>query len=642
MCSWPDFPIITILRILNIRKGKFMKKNVMQYILYAAAALLLIGGGIVIAVMLLGKTPAEDIVLNDMQIVLPAEASAVEQTAATELQTYMKKIIGVEMEIVTETGSEDVACIYVGATDFASDNKVTFPDNEFGEGWAIKVVDGSLVLTGGNTRGSLYAVYHFLEDVMGVRWWNYWEETVPEMDEAKIAGDYNVSAVPELLYRDIHPGKKATSQTNTFCVKNRLNGDSTNSPIEYGGEEYYGKPAHVHTFNRYFTEADYQAHPEWFALYNGGRISYGQMCLTNEELVEEFTNRVLKSIAESYATADAQGINRPRYFDVSPNDLPEHCTCTACYASQQEHGKSGDLLIFVNKIAEAVAEWYPEVYIETLAYAEYNDAPLDDTRPADNVVIRLADSDMDVLHGLDHYNNENMLKRVKDWQAICAEGQLQIWDYVVFYGDTGLAPTMYSYSETFKLMADIGVNGYFGEQEDPISTDMWDMKYWMLAKLAEDPYQDEDALIDDFVYGYYGEAGTYIRQYLDLVTAKAEASSSYWRFSANTISPRWLTVEDVIAANEYFEQAFAAAEGDSDLMRRVRLARCALDRVIFNNYEDYAEKAADKGIAFDLDQKEICQRIVDCLTEQIAMRGDYDYEASTNLDAYKRKLQSLS
>ncbi len=621
-----------------------MKKKATLFLLLAAAALL-VAAAVIVVVMMPPKEepkpPVDDLVLDTMQIVLPAETTALEQSAATELQTYVKRMSGTDLEIVTEGSAEIASGIYIGATEFASTNEVTYPDNEFGEGWAIKAVGKNLILTGSENRGPLYAVYHLLEDSLGVRWWNYWEESVPLLDEARVPGDYDESGVPAMAYRDVYGGPVAFWEDNLFCVRNRLNGDSSNAPLEYGGEEYFGKPAHVHTFNRYFSKADFDAHPEWFAYYNGARISYGQLCLSNEELVLEFTNRVLKSISESYAVADAEGKKRPILFDVSANDLPEFCSCDSCYASQQEHGKSGDLLIFVNKIAQGVAQYFPEVYIETLAYWQYVDAPLDDTKPAENVIIRLADTDMDVLHGLNHFNNEKTLERFQAWTELCSENQLYIWDYIVFYGNAGLAPTAYKFPENFKIMADMGINGYFGEQERCIGTDMWDMKFWMLAKLCEDPYQDADTLINDFVYGYYGEAGTYVRQYLDLVSAKAAESSAYWTFGANTLSPRWLTVEDVVASDDYFKQAFAAAEGNDTLLMRLRLARNALDRVVFTNFEDYVEKAQEQGVAFNLDQKEICQRIVDCLTEQVEMRGEYDAEGAAMLDEYKLQLANL-
>lgn len=585
--------------------------------------------------------PVDDLVLDTMQIVLPAEHTDLEMTAATELQTYVQKMTGTTLEIVTEGSAEVPSGIYIGATNFAADNEVTYPNNQFEEGWAIKAVDKNLILTGGKLRGTLYAVYHLLEDSLGVRWWNYWEEYVPVLDEARVAGNYDESGVPFFDYRDVYGGGVAFWEDNLFCVRNRLNGDSSNAPLVYGGEESFGLPAHVHTFNRYFSQSDYNAHPEWFAYYNGARISYGQLCLSNEELVMEFTNRVLRSISDSFAQADFAGSARPIIYDVSANDLPEFCCCNACYESQKTHGKSGDLLIFVNKIAENVAKVYPEVYIETLAYWQYMDAPLDDTKPADNVIIRLADTGMDILHDLEHFNNEKVKQRIQNWTELCADGQLYIWDYIVFYGNQGIAPTMYKYPDNFKTYADLGVSGYFGEMEACIATDMWDMKFWMLAKLCEDPYQDADALMNEFLNGYYGAGGTYVRQYLDMAFENVKESSAKWTFGAQTLNPRWMTVEDVVAAEGYFEQAFAATQGDETLQKRLRHARNGLDRIIITNFEDYQEQAQEKGIAFDIDLKEVCQRAVDCLTEQVEMRGEYDTTGTDMLDIYSRELTKV-
>ena len=346
-----------------------MQKKSSQFILYGAAALLVVAAIAILVVSIL-MPPAEDLVLNNMQIVLPANATVIEQTAAEELNTYLEKMTGSKIPVVTE-GTSTAAGIYIGATDFAAANNVTYPDAQFNEGWAIKAVNGNLVLCGGETRGVLYSVYHLLEDCLGVRWWTYWEEYVPYVTEARVSGNYKDSGAPAFAYRDIHGGRTSIAETNVFCVRNRLNGDCSNAPAEYGSEESYGLPAHVHTFNRYFDITDFQEHPEWFAYVNGGRVSYGQLCLTNAGLVEEMTKRVLKSIETSYANADANGTNRPQYYDISPNDQEEHCNCTECFKARNEKGASGVLIHFINQVAEKVAEVYPDAYIETLAYASY-------------------------------------------------------------------------------------------------------------------------------------------------------------------------------------------------------------------------------------------------------------------------------
>lgn len=612
-------------------------QKVIVAILLALAIVLVVGAGALVGTKLMKP---EDIVLSDMKIVLPANATAVEKTAAEELNTYMEKITAKKLEVVTENTPVE-AGIYIGDTQFAFDNKVTYPEATFDEGWAIRAVKGNLVINGGRDRGVLYGVYHLLEDELGVRWWTYWEEDVPAMSQVTLAGNYKNSGKPALAWRDIHGGKTSVSQMNVFCVRNRLNGDTANAPIEYGGEEAFGRPAHVHTFNRYFTEQDFETNPEWFAYVNGGRIPNGQLCLTNEDLVREMTNRVLNSIEQSFADADATGVKRPLIYDVSPNDQEEHCNCETCFQARLKKGPSGLLLDFVNKVAKNVAQFYPEVYIETLAYMSYIDAPLDDTKPADNVLIRLCLSSRDVLHGLEHVNNMPSVNQIKDWVAITKDGQLYIWDYCVFYMNPGVSPTVMDYADSMKLMYELGIDGYFGEMENPIMVDFWEMKFWVCAKLMEDPNQDEDALINEFLNGYYGEAGPYLRQYLDLMHERASAFTVHWGYGAETMSPKWIPVDVLVEAQMLMDKATVAVANDPDLLRRVRHARNALDRVYVERHEYYAEEAAKAGIEIPFTALDVCKRIVSVMEEQNEWRGEYDYDVLSYLDSYKRKLAVL-
>ena len=492
-----------------------MKNKKIIAVLMIFAAVLLMGAGALLAVTYLQP---EDLVLNNMQIILPAEPTDIEQTAAKELNTYFGKITGRELPVINEGDAQVTAGIYIGNTQFASANNVTYPEAQFEEGWTIKAVNGNLVLTGGAGRGVLYSVFHLLEDYMGVRWWTYWEEYVPTMAEVRLSGKLNVSGKPVFAWREIHAGRTAIGETNLFCVRNRLNGDTSNAPAEYGGEEAFGLLAHVHTFNRYFDINDFKTNPEWFAYVGGGRSASSQLCLTNQELVEEMSKRVLNSIERSFAQADAAGTKRPLLYDVSPNDMEGHCCCEACLKARNEKGLSGVLLNFVNQVAENVGEVYPEVFIETLAYANYVEMPLDDTKPADNVVIRLC-----IGRGLNKTFTEETQQNVKHWSAITKTGQLYIWDYCVFYNNPGVAPTVLDYSENFQLLHKLGINGYFGEHEDPIMNDFWDMKFWLNAKLMEDPYQDQDKLVDDFLTGYYGAAAPYLLEYLQIMNKQATA-----------------------------------------------------------------------------------------------------------------------
>jgi hypothetical protein len=65
------------------------------------------------------------LILEDMPIVLPAEATDVEKTAARELQHYLKEMTGSASSVVTE-GVAMESAIYLGATDFAEAGNVTY------------------------------------------------------------------------------------------------------------------------------------------------------------------------------------------------------------------------------------------------------------------------------------------------------------------------------------------------------------------------------------------------------------------------------------------------------------------------------------------------------------------------------------
>ncbi len=598
---------------------------------------------------------ADGFVLEDMPIVLPANATEVEKTAAKELQHYLREITGGASSIITEAVPVESA-IYLGATKFAEASNVTYTDkNGQGEGWAIKAVGNSLVITGGAKRGTLYGVYHVLEDELGVRWWNAWEEYVPSMDDAVVPFDIDRSGEPAFGYRDIYSNELIYGLNYT---RNRVNGWASNAPVAYGGEIDFGLPYHVHTFNRYFPpfykapvnddeaywldainpdHTDwFEEHPDWYSYdkVRGERIGASQMCLANEELIEVFAEKVCIAIDLSYEKADKAGKERPLYYSVTPNDTDGHCECDDCERILAESGETGRLLRFINAIAEKVEKVHPEVYIETLSYAKYLDVPLDDTKPRHNVVMRLCSSDADALHDWSHPNNKMVRDRFADWAAILEPYQMILWDYNLNYAQNGVFPSYFRVGPDYRYFYELGGTGAFVEQENINESEFWDMKHWMLMKLMEDPYQDEYALAWDFVSGYYGEAAAeYIYDYLLFWEAEAADHYEITDFSDDIMDAEWITIESVLKGNQYFEDALAALEADDTLtdeerelfMNRVNVVRGGLDRLMLFNYYDYVDEMAEKGEVFPLRKQDIGKRMIGSLQWLFDMELEEDY-----------------
>lgn len=595
-----------------------------------------------------------------MQIVLPTNTTEVEVNAAEELKTYVNKMTGVTLSVVTE-GENSGSGIYIGATDYAAANNVTYTDNSgYGEGWAIQAVDRNLILTGGKVRGVLYAVYHLLEDVLGVRWWNLWEEDVPTGD-AIVPGDYTASGEPMFTYREIHI--TTDWRENRNFARLRLNGQSTKLRSAYGGVEDFAAPDFVHTFNLYVppyhldstvkpfykvvnpNDTDYYVeHPKWFAWNKAlqKRVDDQQLCLTNEELITAVTEMVLANIRYHEEQALRTGKAAPRYYSLSPNDGAALCECDVCTAQREAKGNSGYLLTFVNKVAEKVAAVYPQISIETLAYSNYVDVPKDDTKPADNVAITLCTA-MEMLHDIHHPNNAENKARIDAWSKLVAKGNFRIWDYVGNLTYNGICPSMMQYGADFKYFRKMGLTEFFGEYSGCNEGDFWDMKFWLMAKLLEKPAETEEeysALMNDFLSGYYGqESGQYVRRYLDYVGAKAEAYEGSINLWGDIIHPEYLNVEDYIICDNYFELAFAAAGDNETQLRRLRAARSGLDRVIIKNIKTLTAQAAELGISMSLDEKIVGKRLATTYTELVALRGEYDPSGEAKMVEFSKYLR---
>lgn len=244
-------------------------------------------GGLIVLLLLswsaLGITLAQD-GQPTVGIFVANAASLPEQTAAQELADYLGKAASAAFVAKPESeASKDGSAIFVGPTAHAKGLGVN-PDTLGPEEWVIRTSGNQVLLVGGRPRGTLYAVYHFLEDVIGVHWWNAYEESVPHISTLTI-GTVDLHGQPAFRYRDIY--QLDGNDGGRFAARNRLNrdGDAPIAPA-YGGEMAYGPPYHVHTFYMYIPpDTCFSAHPEWFALVGGERKrEQAQLCLTNPEV----------------------------------------------------------------------------------------------------------------------------------------------------------------------------------------------------------------------------------------------------------------------------------------------------------------------------------------------------------------------
>ncbi len=103
-------------------------------------------------------------------IILASDPIAAEPMAVQELADYLERSTGAKFAVVEEKDArKQGAAIHVGVTWLAREHGLD-PATWGPERWAVQRVGDNLILVGGRPRGTLYAVYHFLEEVVGVRW----------------------------------------------------------------------------------------------------------------------------------------------------------------------------------------------------------------------------------------------------------------------------------------------------------------------------------------------------------------------------------------------------------------------------------------------------------------------------------------
>lgn len=560
-------------------------------------------------------------------IVIPATPAPVEQTAAEELQLYLKKALGVELSVCKE-GEETGKAFYIGHTQYAKSAGVLGKSQE---NWIIKMQEGNVILTGGvreNDRGIIYAVYHFLEDVVGIRWWSVWEEYVPSLTELSLEPDFSKEGIPFFEHRKVLGFRhiedfyyEARNRCNVVGDDGLPGGVYHESIKRLGGAQPFGRPHHCHTINQYFPPEQYfDEHPDWFAWSNveGRRVPYAHFCLENEELYEAFLEKLLAYIEEDKVLAAEKGVEMPAYYDISfPDHMGGFCQCDKCQAAIAKGGTTGYALKFVNKIARAVAEKHPDVMLETLAYAVYIYPPKDDTLPEKNVIIRLANVYIDLIHELKHKGNDWYYKLVQQWSDICKRAgcKYQIWEYMFNIFVNIPLPVFGRLGETFRTYADHGVSGMFVENERP-STDMWDLLQYMLMHLCEDPYADTDALIDDFVTKYYGPAAEHIKAYMQEMLRCVEDHPNVSAF-CNIESAHFSFVDYKLVKKgmELLDKAVLAVQGDPVYGPRARYVRTMLGAALLMKYFDLKKVAARDGESFEYDRESIRKMVVEGFRE---------------------------
>lgn len=537
--------------------------------------------------------PRAEIVIAEM----PARAA---EFGASELQSYLEKISGCRLEIVTTPTETMPVKIYVGESEAARQTRVTAKgldrdafrmvsggdwlalignDVEFipiepwarshnqwaaekeaqwrklaGHPWEnpigqqiYKDYNKQLDIWSYDHRGSLNAVYALLRE-LGVRWYMPGElgEIVPQS---------RTIALPK-IDRTVTPAFEVRSVSRPMISSNDI--DDALWYLRIGANDQYGI---MHHGQRHLTEHPQQraAHPEYYAMLANGRrdneSKTANACLSSEGFFQE-------TVAFARLMFDHYQIP---IISVMPHDGFNHCQCERCRdqitLDRGPSGQSSDYVWdFVARVANELAKTHPDRKVFCGAYSSYRLPPRKIDKLPDNVLVQITNGRP--IRELDDAIHQETAELRAQWLAKSKNPLSVTLNYTPFTNRGGYRPQYWPH---------VAARGIKASHQDIWREDVWlssgkgglhypgmaHVNPYVISRFWWDPNQNVDTLLEEYYRLFYGPA--------------AEPMGAFIEFCEQQFANLGSDAEVTKRALDLFDHAQAAAPPDSVYGRRMAL-----------------------------------------------------------------------
>jgi len=512
--------------------------------------------------------------ITDWDIIIGENALPNEIYAAEEFQNYFAQASNIHLPIVRKANpaTDGQNHIFVGSSPVMRASKIGFSTDEFGnEDFRIVIRDDNIAIAGlhqAESRGTLYGVYTFLEDYLGIRFLTADHTYIPPIGVWHVVGPLDRFYHPPLRFRWSYYGE--TNTNPAFAARLRVN-TVTDDP-KLGGKT--GLNLISHSLFHYVPAQKYgKEHPEYFALVDGERkLEMGgggpELCLTNPDVLHIVTDTILDAL-EKHPNMEN--------VSVSQNDNNKYCRCPQCAAIDQREGTPmGSILTFVNAVADEVGKKYPNVMIGTLSYW-YSRKPPKTIKPRPNVQIQLCSIECCVLHPINDPNCEKNVQFCQDlanWGKMC--NKISIWNYNTNFSNYLLpCPNLRVIEPNIRYFVANNAMGIFMQAAgNALGAELSDLRNYVIADLLWDPTRSGQKLIDEFLDLHYGRAAGPIRRFINLTHDHALASGLHPNCFGR--AKDYAIDESIAKAGlDDFAEAIELAENDAVRARVEKASVCA-------------------------------------------------------------------
>lgn len=400
------------------------------------------------------------------------------------------------------------------------------------DSYSIRTSRDGIEMVGNSELGLQHAIWDFLYRI-GYRQYfpgKIWE-IIPKIGDLEVAID--VSESPAYANRRIWYGYGLWEHNKEvyrdWVKKNRMNGSFT---LNTG-----------HAYHRLIRsqQAEFDAHPEYYALLQGKRKihEHSKLCISNPGVIEA-AKRYGIEYFKSNPVADS--------VSVDPSDGGNWCECQNCAKLGEPNDRA---LILADAVAEAVVnEFGDRKYVGMYAYNYHSSPPTIPVHP--NVIISVATAFIkegmkvdDIIAG---WSDKGAIIGIREYYSV------NTWDRDLPGAARG--SNLEYLAETIPKFHHNGARFLSAE-----SSDNWGcngLGYYLASRLMWDPDEagSKDKIVAEFIDNCFGPAKTPMAQFYQLI----DGSNSRAR----------LVYEDLLARMyRCLSEARSLAANHEDVQRRI-------------------------------------------------------------------------
>lgn len=519
-------------------------------------------------------------------IVVDEDADSCIMTAANELQTYINKISGAQLRIVAEDEFNGTNAIVLGENELQKSIKEIDRTQIKEDGFRLYSDGDYLLIAGEDSRGTLYGVYTFLEEYLGVRWFTPELEVVPESKDIVIDSAVDRLVEPSFAVRR----NDCAGTNNAYRARTKMNVSFHYDVPEYGGAMTW--VLWDVTLDRLVPDALFAEHPEYFAMNPDGTRTTDHVCLSHPEVLEIAIQNGRQAILDCEKDA--------KYIHIGQKDNMNYCHCEKCEEINARYGSvCSTTILFTNAFADALDGEFPEMTFTFYAYNETDKPPADlSLRCNPNVVPVLCGlhkacrshpiTECGAIDGNETFENLFMEQNAQiaadhvNWTKVA--DRTFIYDYTInFLNVAQFFSNFETMQSTMKYMHDIGITGYVYNCGDGHYAAFNELRNYLLCKLQWDVNADVEYHMNDFLKAYYGEeAAPYIKEIIDIQTAQVKATAHAFDFDWHYQSG-FYPFYTVIRLDNLWSKAMSANITEEQLFR-VEVANLSWEYFKANQY----------------------------------------------------------